>query len=118
MLRTTGTWSPSAVIPLFWAKTHLACIEGTAISIGEHCLFSSDVTLRTGDSHAITDLAGKRINASEDIILADHVWVGNRAIITKGASVAQDSVVATGAIFNQSHQPVECGHWRRSSQGD
>ena len=83
----------------FLGKTHLACIEGTKISIGENCLFSSDVALRTGDSHAITDLSGKRINASEDITLADHVWVGNRAIITKGASAGKDSVVATGAIL-------------------
>lgn len=83
----------------FLGKTHLACIEGTKITIGENCLFSSEVALRTGDSHAITDLAGKRINASEDITLADHVWVGNRAIITKGASVGKDSVVATGAIL-------------------
>ncbi len=83
----------------FLGKTHLACIEGTKISIGENCLFSSEVTLRTGDSHAITDLTGKRINASEDIVLANHVWVGNRAIITKGASVGKDSVIATGAIL-------------------
>lgn len=83
----------------FLGKTHLACIEGTKITIGQDCLFSSDVTLRTGDSHAITDLDGKRINASKDITLADHVWVGNRAIITKGAIIAKDSVLATGAIL-------------------
>ncbi len=83
----------------FLGKTHLASIEGTKITIGENCLFSSDVVLRTGDSHSILNQSGQRINPSEDITLANHVWVGNRAILTKGASVAQDSVVATGAIL-------------------
>jgi acetyltransferase-like isoleucine patch superfamily enzyme len=83
----------------FLGKTHLACIEGTKITIGDNCLFSSDVTLRTGDSHSILGPKGDRINLSEDITLANHVWVGNRAILTKGACVAQDSVVATGAIL-------------------
>ncbi len=83
----------------FLGKTHLACIEGTKITIGERCLFSSDVALRTGDSHSILDQSGKRINPSEDITLADHVWVGNRAILTKGAHIANDSIVATGAIL-------------------
>lgn len=83
----------------FLGKTHLACIEGTNITIGKDCLFSSEVVLRTGDSHAITDLNGQRINPSKDITLDDHVWVGNRCILTKGATVAAHSVVATGAVL-------------------
>lgn len=79
-------------------KTHLACIEGTNILIGQDCLFSSDITFRTGDSHSILNLIGKRINPSKDIIVGDRVWIGNKTILTKGAKIVEDSIVATGAI--------------------
>lgn len=79
-------------------KTQLACIEGCKLIIGKRCLFSSEVNFRTGDSHSILDLQGRRINFSQDIYIGDHVWIGNRTIITKGARLAKDSVVATGAI--------------------
>lgn len=82
-------------------KTHLACTEGKKIIIGEHCMFSSDVVLRTGDSHSIVDLDGKRINHAKDVIVGDHVWVGNKTILTKGSRVSDNSIVATGAIVTK-----------------
>ncbi|MBH1939414.1 acyltransferase [Mobilitalea sibirica] len=78
--------------------THLACMEGCNIVIGERCLFSSEVTLRTGDSHSILSSKGNRINPSRSIRIGCHVWIGNRTILTKGAEVATNSIVATGAI--------------------
>ena len=33
-----------------FGKTHLACIEGCSIIIGNDCMFSSDVVFRTGDT--------------------------------------------------------------------
>lgn len=82
-------------------RTHLACMEGSKITIGERCLFSSDIVFRTGDSHSILDLQGKRINQSKDIRIEDHVWIGNKTIVTKGAKIAQDSIAATGAIVTE-----------------
>jgi acetyltransferase-like isoleucine patch superfamily enzyme len=82
-------------------RTHLACIEGKTISIGKECLFSSDIMIRTGDSHSILDMNGKRINPSENVTLADHIWVCNRAIILKGALINHDSIVATSAVVTK-----------------
>ena len=86
----------------FLGKTHLACIEGTEIVIGEACLFSSEVVLRTGDSHAILNGDGQRVNQSQSIVLSNHVWAGNRSIITKCVSIQSDSIVATGALVTKS----------------
>ena len=80
---------------------HLACIEGTNISVGENCLFSSDITFRTGDSHSILDKEGKRINPSSDIVVGNHVWIGSRVILTKGSEIGPDSVIATGAVVTK-----------------
>lgn len=79
--------------------THLACIEGTRITIGEDCMFSKDITFRTGDSHSIIDEKnGLRINPSEDIIIGNHVWIGNKVIVTKGGVVGDNSIIGTGSI--------------------
>ena len=80
-------------------KTELAVMEGTRIIVGKDCLFSANITLRAGDSHSVIDAhTGERINQSRDIIVGDHVWIGNTVIITKGTVISNNSVVATGSV--------------------
>lgn len=78
----------------FCGKAHLASIEGTKILIGDNCLFSSDLHFRTGDSHSIVNMQGKRINESKDIVIEDHVWFGTKVTCLKGVHVSKDSIVA------------------------
>ena len=92
----------------FLGKTHLAVIEGTSITIGEDCLFSSDIQLRTGDSHSVLDMEGRRVNASEDIVLGDHVWVGTKAFLNKGARVASHSIVGACALVTKAFEAPHC----------
>lgn len=92
----------------FLGKTSLAVIEGTSITIGEDCLFSSDIQLRTGDSHSILDLQGRRINESRDIAIGDHVWVGTRAFLAKGAKVPPHSIVGACALVTKAFEEPHC----------
>ena len=92
----------------FLGKTHLAVIEGTSITIGLDCLFSSDIQLRTGDSHSVLDMEGRRINASRDITVGDHVWVGTRAFLTKGAKVPPHSIVGACALVTKAFDEPHC----------
>lgn len=92
----------------FLGKTHLAVIEGTSITIGRDCLFSSDIQLRTGDSHSVLDMEGHRINASQDITVGDHVWVGTRAFLTKGAKVPPHSIVGACALVTKAFDEPHC----------
>ena len=77
-----------------YGPSHLAVIEGTKIKIGDSCLFSSDLHIRTGDSHSLLDMNGERINPSKNVIIDDHVWIGTRVTCLKGVYIAADSVVA------------------------
>jgi acetyltransferase-like isoleucine patch superfamily enzyme len=86
----------------FCGKIHLACIEGTSIIIGKDCLFSSDIVFRTGDSHAVTDMDGNRINPSKDIVFGDHIWMGHRTMVTKGVHIGNDNIIGTGAVVTKS----------------
>ena len=82
-------------------KAHLAVIESTKIIIGEDCLFSSDITFRTGDSHSILDLYGNRINPSNDIIIKDHVWIGHKVSINKNVIISDNSIIGAGSIVTK-----------------
>lgn len=80
-------------------KTELAVMEGTKIEVGRDCLFSANITLRAGDSHSVIDAeTGARLNKSKDIIVGDHVWIGNTVILTKGTIIGEHSVIATGSV--------------------
>lgn len=90
-------------------KTELAVMEGTKIIIGEDSLFSANVTFRAGDSHSVLDVAtGERINPSKDIIVGDHVWIGNTVIVTKGTVIGRHCVVATGSVVAGKFFPDNC----------
>lgn len=92
----------------FLGKTHLAVIEGTCITIGKDCLFSSDIQFRTGDSHSVLDLEGCRINASRDIAIGDHVWVGTKVFCSKGARVASHSIIGACALVTKEFEEPYC----------
>lgn len=89
-------------------KTELAAIEGTAIRIGGECLFSSGVHFRTGDSHSVVDLQGKRINPSRDIVIGNHVWIGTQVTCLKGAQVADDCIVGACALVTGTFPEGNC----------
>ncbi|WP_444996755.1 acyltransferase [Aliikangiella sp. IMCC44359] len=82
---------------------HLSATEpGSKLIIGEDCMFSYDIDVRTGDSHSIISKAnGKRTNYAKDIIFGDHIWVASHCIFTRGVSIASYSIVGTGSLVNR-----------------
>lgn len=90
------------------SNTELAAIEGTTISFGNDCMLSANITVRTGDSHSVTDLTGKRINPSKSIVFGDHVWIGNTVLIFKASQIGQHSVIAGGAVVTGKVFPDHC----------
>ena len=89
-------------------QTKMAAIEGTKIIIGDECGFSTDVIMRTGDSHSILDMEGRRFNASKDIVLEDHVWVGIKVICMKGTYVSRNSIIGAGAVVSGKFTEPNC----------
>ena len=80
----------------------IECEYGTTISIGEDCMFSRDIVIRSGDSHSIIDLStGKRINTPKSLSIGKHVWMGYGVNIGKGAVIQQNSIVGMGSYVNK-----------------
>jgi acetyltransferase-like isoleucine patch superfamily enzyme len=83
-------------------NTDIAVIEGCKVEIGKDCLLSSDIVLRTGDSHSVIDAKTKeRVNMSMDITIGEHVWIGHSVKVLKGVKVGNHSIIATGAILTK-----------------
>ena len=86
--------------------SHLACTEdGRAITIGKQCMLSSNIQIRTGDSHSIVDSSGIRINQAKNVIIGDHCWIAEGAKIMKGVQLQTNTIVASGSIVTKSFQP-------------
>lgn len=87
-------------------KAHIAVTEyGKEIKIGKDCMIAKEVEIRSGDSHSIIDDKFQRINHAKNILIGNHVWIGNRAIILKGVEIGDNSIIATGAIVT-SNVPI------------
>ena len=80
---------------------YLLCIEECNIEIGSHCMFSRDIEIRTSDAHSVVDRAsGRRINLPGSVRVGTHVWIGVGALVSKGASVPDDSIVGAHSFVN------------------
>jgi acetyltransferase-like isoleucine patch superfamily enzyme len=69
-----------------------------SLTIGQGCLFADFIEVWAGDSHPIFDPAGNLINKEEPIIIGDRVWVGSRAIILKGVTIGDGSIIGMGSL--------------------
>lgn len=85
----------------FAGNVHLALTEGKRITIGNECLFSSNVVIRTGDSHSILNSKGERTNFAEDVEIGNHVWITQNVTVLKGTKIPNNSIVGTGSVVTK-----------------
>ena len=83
----------------FAGKSHLAATEGKKITIGERCLFASEIVFRNGDSHSVLDLNGNRLNYAKDILIGNHGWVGQNVTVLKGTILGDDCIIGTNSLL-------------------
>jgi acetyltransferase-like isoleucine patch superfamily enzyme len=91
------------------------------IDIGSHCLISWNVGLADSDFHPL-EPAQRLIDAqalapffenrpprprlkTAPIKISDNVWIGMNAVILKGVTVGENSVVAAGSVVTKSVAP-------------
>ena len=83
--------------------------EGKSIEIGQDCMLSKRIELRTSDSHAIYDRETKeRLNQAGSIKIGDHVWIGMEVVVSKGVSIASGCVLGAKSFVNRSFDEPNC----------
>lgn len=92
----------------FTAKCYMTAAEGTHIKMGDACIIAVGAAVRTNDSHPIFDIkSGNRVNISKDVTIGNHVWLGERAVVQKGAHIGDGSVIGLNSIVT-SRIPNNC----------
>lgn len=77
----------------FNEQVHLTC--ASKITIGTNCAIAKEVIIRDFDAHTI-EREGYEV--SKEIMIGNHVWIGNRAIILKGVTIGDGAIIAAGAV--------------------
>lgn len=74
--------------------------NGTTVEIGSSCLFSTEIDVRTTDSHSIFNEDGERINLDKNILIGKNVWIGRMVSILKGSNIGDGSVVGSMSLVS------------------
>lgn len=85
----------------------------TQIRIGNDCLFSANVIIRTSDSHSILNTNNERINQGKSISIGNHVWIGNGANILKGSTIGNGCIIGTQTVISGKYfgdENIVCGN--------
>ncbi len=113
----------SAVIGDFTLLNGALVMAEERIEIGSHCLISWNVGVADSDFHPLAP-AQRLIDAealapfyrdrpprpkleTRPVKIGDNVWIGMQAIILKGVTIGDNSVVAAGAVVTKS-VPANC----------
>ncbi|MCR5260809.1 MAG: acyltransferase [Candidatus Gastranaerophilales bacterium] len=87
----------------------LAYQHNTPIKIGKNCMFSSGISIRSGElPHVIYDLNTREdLDKSDGIFIGNHVWIGENASILKRVKIQDECVVGTMSVvtkaFDEKH---------------
>lgn len=77
-------------------------VAAKEVVIGDDVLLSWDALVLDTDFHQLLDSEGKRINQDAPVVIGNRVWVGCRALLLKGARVADGVVIAAGSVVSRS----------------
>jgi len=111
----------SAVIGDFTLLNGALIMAEARIEIGSHCLISWNVGIADSDFHPLAPVQ-RLIDAkalapyyanrpprpkleTAPVIIHDNVWIGMSAVILKGVSIGENSVVAAGAVVTRNVPP-------------
>ncbi|MBQ3739408.1 MAG: hypothetical protein II862_10575 [Bacteroidales bacterium] len=90
------------------AESTIVCAK--EIRFGRDCLLSWDILVMDTDEHPLYNKENERINPDKAIQVGDHVWIGCKCVLLKGAEVPDNTVVAAGTLltssFSGEHQVI------------
>ena len=75
-----------------------------SIVIGNACMIAHGVYISDADWHGIYDRA-EPVGNTKPVVLEDNVWIGDSAIICKGVTIGENSIIGAGAVVTKNVPP-------------
>jgi len=81
------------------------------VQIGNKVMFGPEFMIITGDhrtnliGYYMFDVKEKEEGNDSPVVIEDDVWIGARAIILKGVTISEGSIVAAGSVVTKSVPP-------------
>ena len=75
------------------------------INIGDNCMIASGAYVTDSDWHDIYNRIG--FGKTDSVDIAHNVWIGDSAIVCKGVSIGENSIIGAGAVVVDSI-PANC----------
>jgi acetyltransferase-like isoleucine patch superfamily enzyme len=75
------------------------------ISVGDNCMIASNVYITDSDWHDIYNRI--TMGKTGPVKIANNVWIGDSAIVCKGVTIGENSVIGAGAVVVDS-VPANC----------
>jgi acetyltransferase-like isoleucine patch superfamily enzyme len=79
--------------------------SASEITIGHNCMIASGVYITDSDWHDVYNRLA--FGKTEPIAIENNVWIGDSAIVCKGVSIGQNSIIGAGAVVVHSI-PANC----------
>lgn len=73
--------------------------ERRNVVIGDDALLSFGIWIRNADPHLVFSAKTmRRVNPSKDVLIGDHVWIGQSRLILKGSIVGSGAIIGGHAV--------------------
>ena len=70
------------------------------ITIGDACMFAHGAYISDADWHGIYDRS-EPVGNTKPVVLKDNVWIGDSAIVCKGVTIGENSIIGAGAVVTK-----------------
>lgn len=87
------------------AESTVVCAK--EIRFGNDCLVSWDVLVMDTDEHPVYNKEGERINEDRPIVVGNHVWIGCKCMLLKGAELSDNTILAAGTALRSAFRGEE-----------
>jgi len=103
LLQARGRASTILIGPGTATSNNVSIISTESIEIGRECRIGDMTLIMDCDFHEVNPLTRNDSSGqSAPVVLADRVWIGSRAIVLKGVTIGENSVIAAGSVVTRS----------------
>lgn len=83
--------------------------EEADVIIGEDCMFSNGIMIRTNDAHGIYDVeSGALVNRSGSIAIGKHVWLAQGVLVGRHSRIGDHCVIGAKSFVQKKDIPAHC----------